>query len=75
MSDLPKFNFSLDSSTINGCGMPNAEDHEDKLAKISFVGEVVSLRPLDVYRISVEGNPMVLPGARRLTRERTLHQF
>jgi hypothetical protein len=41
--------------------------NENKLVKISVVGEVVSPTLRDVYRISADGKPMVLPGSGGIT--------
>jgi len=41
--------------------------NEDKLVKISVVGEAVSPTLRDVYRISAEGKPLVLPGVGGIT--------
>jgi hypothetical protein len=41
--------------------------NEDKLVKISVVGEVVSPVLRDAYRISAQGNPVVLPGVGGIT--------
>jgi hypothetical protein len=41
--------------------------NEDKLVKISVVGEAVSPTFRDIYRISAEGKPMVLPGVGGIT--------
>jgi hypothetical protein len=41
--------------------------NEDKLVRISVVGEVVSPTLRDVYRISAQGNPVVLPGVGGIT--------
>jgi len=41
--------------------------NENKLVKISVVGEVASPTLRDVYRISADGKPMVLPGSGGIT--------
>lgn len=41
--------------------------NEDKLVRISVVGEVASPILRDVYRISAQGNPVVLPGVGGIT--------
>lgn len=41
--------------------------NEDKLVRISVVGEVASPTLRDVYRISAQGNPVVLPGVGGIT--------
>jgi len=41
--------------------------NENKLVKISVVGEVASPTLRDVYRISADGKPMVLPGVGGIT--------